>query len=100
MGPQPVCACGAGGPIEMSRHAERGKTILPVARRSRAVFFFSPCSGEASLRYRMRWWSAIVALVVASSVSTGAQASPWHVDAGGTALVEAWDFNGSGEALA
>jgi Lipid A 3-O-deacylase (PagL). len=48
----------------------------------------------------MRWWSAIVALVVASSVSSRAQASPWHVDVGGTALVEAWDLNESGEALA
>src|SRR4029453_10908001 len=48
----------------------------------------------------MQWWSAIVALVVVSSVSSRAQASPWHVDAGGTALVEAWDLNEAGEALA
>ena len=48
----------------------------------------------------MRWWSAIVALVVVSGVSSRAQASPWHVDAGGTALVEAWDLNESGESLA
>jgi hypothetical protein len=49
---------------------------------------------------RSRWWSAIVALVVAGSVSSRAQASPWHVDTGGTALVEAWDLNESGESLA
>ena len=48
----------------------------------------------------MRWWSAIVALVVVSSVSSRAQASPRHIDAGGTTLVEAWDRNESGEALA
>jgi len=48
----------------------------------------------------MRWWSVIVALVVAGSVTSRAQASPWHLDAGGTTLVEAWDRNESGEALA
>src|SRR4029453_16669567 len=48
----------------------------------------------------MRWWSAIVALVAVSGVSATAQASAWHVDAGGATLVEAWDRNESGEALA
>ena len=47
----------------------------------------------------MRRWPAIVALVVLSGTSGRAQ-SPWHVDAGGMALVEAWDLNESGEALA
>jgi hypothetical protein len=48
----------------------------------------------------MRWWSAIVALVAVSGVSANAQASAWHVDAGAAVLVEAWDRNESGEALA
>jgi hypothetical protein len=48
----------------------------------------------------MRWWSAIVALVVVSGVSGNAQAAAWHLDVGGSALVEAWDRNESGEALA
>jgi hypothetical protein len=48
----------------------------------------------------MRRWSAIVALVVLGGTSGGAQAPLWHVDGGGTTLVEAWDRNESGEALA
>src|SRR5215208_4028921 len=48
----------------------------------------------------MRRWSAIVALVVLCGTSGGAQAPLWHVDGGGTTLVEAWDRNESGEALA
>ena len=35
-----------------------------------------------------------------SGLSARAQASPWHADIGGTALVEAWDRNESGESLA
>jgi len=35
-----------------------------------------------------------------SGTSGRAAQSAWHVDAGGTALVEAWDLNESGEALA
>src|SRR5690349_13669603 len=48
----------------------------------------------------MRRWSAIVALVVVSGTLGRAQQTPWHVDAGGMALAEAWDFNESDEALA
>lgn len=48
----------------------------------------------------MRRWSAIVALVVVSGTTGRAGQSAWHVDAGGTALVEAWNLNESGEALA
>src|SRR5262245_7674551 len=48
----------------------------------------------------MRRRSAIVALVVVGGTSSRAQGPAWHVDLGGTALVEAWDLNESGESLA
>jgi hypothetical protein len=48
----------------------------------------------------MRSWSAIVALVVVSGASGRAQASAWHADIGGAAMVEAWDRNESGESIA
>jgi Lipid A 3-O-deacylase (PagL) len=48
----------------------------------------------------MRWWSAIVALVMLGGTSGSAQARDWHIDVGGSALAEAWNFNEASESLA
>lgn len=45
-------------------------------------------------------FQAIVALLLLDTGAADAQSPHWHVDAGGTGLVEAWDLNGARESVA
>lgn len=54
---------------------------------------------KAAARYRMRLWSAIVALLALAADVGLAQTPAWHVDVVGIALPETWDHNESRELI-
>jgi hypothetical protein len=53
-----------------------------------------------AIQSRMRVCGAIVAFIVLSPSLASAQSDSWHIDVGGTALVEVWDLNAQREVLA